>query len=186
MYIFDHWSTCYLDGLHYLVLRFPVWAFLQLLMRRLLLPYSLQPPSGAAVIYPFLYIFLQGVFQTPWPFIIDLEDSALFLRVSVLVLAVHFFLVKAPKLSANFLIILLTFSEKGIRRCRQNCWISPCDLVLFSPSNIFGGYPIISPDFLITTRSYGGILFRTFFPSALYFLGGLPKFSKGLLRDFDL
>ena len=50
---FDHQLTSRLDSLHYLVLRFPERPLSGLLARRDLPPYSLFPPSGAAVIYPF-------------------------------------------------------------------------------------------------------------------------------------
>ena len=60
-----------------------------------------------------VFFVLQGVFQTPWLFSKKLEDSALLLRVVLLVLAVQCFPGEAPKLSENFLIVLPVFSRKG-------------------------------------------------------------------------
>ena len=52
LFIFNPWSTHRSDGLHYLVLRFPERLFSGWPTRWILLPYCLQPPSGAAVILP--------------------------------------------------------------------------------------------------------------------------------------
>ena len=46
---------------------------------------------------------------------------------------------KALKLSTTFMIVLLMFSERGIKRFWKTCWIYPRELASFIPSNIFGG-----------------------------------------------
>ena len=57
---------------------------------------------------------LQGVFQTPWNSVEKIEDSTPFLRVLL-------FLEEALKLPEKFLILLPTFYEKGLQRCRRTC-----------------------------------------------------------------
>ena len=106
-------------------------------VRRILLPYCLHPPYGASGICPL--VFLPDVFQTPWTFGENFEDSALFLRFLILLFSVQRFPEEAPKLLEKFLIVLLTFSEEGIRRCRKPCCLSPRELALFFPYDLFGG-----------------------------------------------
>ena len=64
---------------------------------------------------------LQGVFQTPWPFGEKIEYSAPILRFILLVLDFQRFPGEDPKLLEKFLIVLLTFSEKGLRGYRLTC-----------------------------------------------------------------
>ena len=76
------------------------------------------------------FLFLQDLFQTPFIFGEKLEDSALSLRVLLLVLAVKSNPEEALKLSELVLIVLSTFSEKGLRRFRRTFWVSPQNMAL--------------------------------------------------------
>ena len=63
--IFDHRLTRRSDGLHILVLRLPERLFLRLQVRRLLLPYSLYPPSRESGICPLgLFCFTRFIPKT--------------------------------------------------------------------------------------------------------------------------
>ena len=92
---------------------------------------------------------------------------------------------KALKLSTTFMIVLLMFSERGIKRFWKTCWIYPRELASFIPSNIFGGSLLLFPDCLIITRSSGGVFFGTFVPCSSLSLGFFLKFSEGLLRGCE-
>ena len=97
-------------------------------MRLLLFPYYLHLPSGAAGLCPLgLFCFTRCIPNT-LNFWQKLDDSAPFSRFLLLVLAVQRFLEEALKMSAKYLIVLLTLSEKGLHICRQTCWIYPCKL----------------------------------------------------------
>ena len=102
-FILNPRSTRRLDSPNYLFLRLPTRPFLGLVG---------EVASTTIVFTPALwrswhllivfFIVLQGVLQTPWTFDKKLEDSALFLRVLVLVLSVQFFLEEDPKLLEKF------------------------------------------------------------------------------------
>ena len=98
--IFDHRSTRLSNGLHYLVLHLPARTLLGLSERRILLTYSLYPPSRLDGICPLVF-FKWGVFQTPWPFNEKIEESFLFLRVVCIVLAVQRFPNKCSEVVRN-------------------------------------------------------------------------------------
>ena len=44
---------------------------------------------------------------------------------------------EAPKLSSNFLIVLLTFSERGIWRCQKACWLFTRDQASYVHPDLF-------------------------------------------------
>ena len=73
-----------------------------------------------------LYILrkLLRFFLEPDPLIIS-AVSALVAGLGFLIFYVWCFSEEAPKLSANFLIVILTFYERGVLRCLQTCWLYP-------------------------------------------------------------
>ena len=95
--------------------------------------------------------------------------------------AVQIFPEEVLKLLANFLIVILTFSEMGIRLCRRTCWMYPHKLASSVASNILRGLRschrrlIIWP--LIWRRYFWEILLVPQFPVMI----GDPKKSEELL-----
>ena len=74
--------------------------------------------------------------------------------------------------------------RKGLWRCWRTCWLFLCGLALSAPSNILGGYTLLSLDFLfiwpLIWRCYfGGILLVHQFLVMI----GAPKFPEGLLSS---
>ena len=84
-------------------------------------PINLHLPSGAAGIGPLLCFVLKMCIPIPWTFGEKVEESYPFLRVFLLIFYVRHFPEEAPKLLANFLIVLPTFLKRGIRRCQRTC-----------------------------------------------------------------
>ena len=95
--------------------------------------------------------------------------------------AVRSFPEEVLKLLANFLIVILTFSEMGIRLCRRTCWMYPHKLASSVASNILRGLRschrrlIIWP--LIWRRYFWEILLVPQFPV----MTGDPNFLEELL-----
>ena len=111
----------------------------------------------------------------------SLEVSASFLRV-ILSFSVQRFPEKALKLSEKFMIVLPTFSKKGLRRCWCTFWLYPHNLDLSVPSYLLGGYPLLSLDCLIIwllvwRLLFGGIMLVPQFSV----MTGVTKVLEGLL-----
>ena len=98
-----------------------------------------------------------------------LEDSALLLRVVLLVLFVQRLWEEAPKLSAKFLIVLPASSEKGFQRCRCTFQLSPRELDSSVPSDLLRGLQYRFRVVCSSDRSSGGVIFvgSSFFLSYL-------------------
>ena len=158
--IFDHRSTRPLDGLHYLVMCLrarPFWG----LVGEADSPPILFTPTLWRVWHIFIGVFfLQVIFQKPWPFGEKIEYSDLFLRVIPLVFVVQRFPEEALKLSENFPIVLLTFSQNGIQRFRSTCRLSPHELASSVPSDILGGLGTCRSIVCSSECSSVGVLFE--------------------------
>ena len=67
--------------------------------------------------------------------------------------------------------------------CQKNVLSYQRELALFFPFDIFGGYPLLSPDFPIITHESEGIFFALFVPCSNCYLGVFMKFLEGLICD---
>ena len=103
------------------------------------------------------------------------------MKVFRLVLAVQCFPEEAPKLWVKFLIVLPTFSEKGLRIYWRTSWISPHNLDSVVPSDIFDGSTLLSPYCSIIASSSG----RVFFGLFVLALPTLFGFLQSSWKDFS-
>ena len=105
--IFNPRFTRHSDGLHHLILRLRAWPYLGLVGEAAPSPLSLHLLSGAAGLYPLgLFCFTRCISNT-LAFRRILEDSALFLRVTLSIFDVRRFPEEAPELPAKFLSLSL-------------------------------------------------------------------------------
>ena len=129
-------------------------------------------------------LFFYKVYYNTLAFRRKIDDPSPLLRVLLLIFSVRRFLEEAPKLSKNPMIVLPTFSERGIWKSWKTCWLYPRELASSVPSDLLGGSPVLYKDcmivwFLVCRSYFFGLLLVPQFPVMI----GTPKFLEGLLRS---
>ena len=148
--IFNPRFTRHSDGLHHLILRLRAWPYLGLVGEAAPSPLSLHLLSGAAGLYPLgLFCFTRCISNT-LAFRRILEDSALFLRVTLSIFDVRRFPEEAPELPAKFLSLSLPrelvsfFSSAWSTNNLGSLWYCRrVDIFLFSHMSGFFGFLLV-------------------------------------------
>ena len=161
-----HCSTRRLGDLHDLVLRLPARPYSGLVGEEASPPIIFTPSLWCVWYIPSLglFIFTRCILKT-LSFWRKLEDSAPFLRVLF------------------FDYLFPTFFRKEFRSCRRTFshWKFPRVMLRFTFHPILLAFSVLVTGFLISTLLSAGGLFGIFVPCSPWFLGGSPKFLKGML-----